>query len=155
MPIVCTIDKENYDIARKSGIYYLLGPEDNWQKEVAYITGGRMSKSVVYVSDCNIPPSKAFSLASYGADVAITGFHTKSASISFGSAVKKQLDIHCINSGYGNTSTSINLIANKAINLTHLPVNTAKYADVPDVFASLEKELESKEKITETVIDLM
>ena len=36
--------------------------------------------------------------------------------------VKKQLQILCINNGYGNTAASINLIANKAINLSNVDV---------------------------------
>ena len=64
VPIVATTNIEDYKIAKDSGIYYVLGPNDNWQKEVTAITSGRMTKSVVYISDCNIPTAKAFSLAS-------------------------------------------------------------------------------------------
>ena len=155
VPIVVTQNKENYEIAKKSGIYYILGPDDNWQKEVASITGGRMTKSAVYVSDCSIPANKAFSLASFSADVAFTGFSYKNSAISLGQAMKKQIDIHCINTGSGNVSTSINLLANKAIDLSHLPIKTAKYADVPAVFEESAKMLENDGTVYETVIELL
>ena len=154
VPIVATLNAENYEIAKKSGIYYVLGPEDNWQKEVASITGGRMTKSVVYVSDCNIPAAKAFSLASFSADVAFTGYSFKNNAISLGQAIKKQLNIHCISNNTGNIMTSINLIANKAINLTHLPIKTASYADVPTVFSESAKMLEDTSFVHETAVDL-
>lgn len=155
VPIIATTDKADAETATKSGIYYVLGPDENWQKEVASITGGRMTKSVVYVSDCNIPANKAFSLASFSADVAFTGFSFKNNAISVSQAVKKQLDIHCINTGVGNTATSINLIANKAIDLSHLPIKIAKYADVPEVFKENASSLESENKVYETVIELI
>ena len=155
VPIVLTNDKEDLEIAKNSGIYYALGEDDNWQKEVSAITGGRMAKHVVYISDCNIPINKAFSIASNNASVAFTGIPYKSTSIGFAQAVKKQIEIHCINNGYGNTEASINLIANKAINLSHLKLNTTIYDVVPETFESMKKMLDKKDKIYETIVDLI
>ncbi len=155
VPIVVTNNDEDFKISKDSGIYYVLGQDDNWQKEVSMITSGRMTKSVVYISDCNIPAAKAFNLASYNAPVAYTGVSYKNNSISFAQAIKKQLQILCINSGFGNTAASINLIANKAINLSHLKLDTASYSEVPSVMKKMNDMLEDKEKIYETVIDLI
>ena len=155
VPILMTNDNEDLEIAKNSGIYYTLGENDNWQKEVSSITGGRMAKHVVYVSDCNIPANKAFSLASYNANIAFTGVANKFSPISFAQAIKKQIDIHCINHGFGNTETSINLIANKAINLSHLKLNTTMYAAVPETFNTMKKMLEAKDKIYETIVELI
>ncbi len=155
VPIVLTNDEEDYKIAKDSGIYYVLGSDDNWQKEINNITGGRMTKSVVYVSDCNIPANKAFALASYNAGVAFTGVSYKNNSISFAQAIKKQLQILCINSGYGNTATSINLIANKAINLSHLKLDACSYESVPLVFDKMNNMLNDQDKIYEVIVDLV
>ncbi len=155
VPIVLTNNDEDYEIAKNSGIYYVLGQTDNWQKEVSAITSGRMTKSVVYISDCNIPTQKAFNLASYNACVAYTGVSYKNSSISFAQAVKKQLQILCINSGYGNTAASINLIANKAINLSHLKLDSSSYADVANTLKSMNEMLEKQDKIYETVVDMI
>lgn len=155
VPIVLTQDDEQYNIAKNSGIYYVLGQNDNWQKEVASITSGRMTDKSVFIYDSNIPIIKAFSLASMGAAVAITGGTGKSISVSFTQAIKKQLDIHCISNGFGNAASSINLIANKAINLTHLKLDSASYSAIPDTFKKLSEEYEKEGKIYETVIDLI
>jgi threonine dehydrogenase-like Zn-dependent dehydrogenase len=155
VPIVLTTDEEDYKIAKSSGIYYVLGQEDNWQKEVSAITSGRMTKSVVYISDCNIPATKAFSLASHNAKVAYTGVSYKSSPFSFAQAIKKQLEILCINSGFGNTATSINLIANKAINLSYLKLDTSTYDNVPETFKGMNESLEKNGKIYETIVDLV
>ena len=155
VPIVMTTNEEDFKIAKSSGIYYVLGPDDNWQKEVASITSGRMTKSVGYISDCNIPAAKAFALASYNASVAFTGIYYKNNAISFAPAIKKQLQILCINSGFGNTATSINLIANKAINLSHLKLDSSSYDAVPFTLEKMSDMLDKQGKIYETVVDLV
>ena len=115
VPILLDYDEENLQCAKNCGVYYTLGKDDNWQKEVSSITGGRMAKSVVYVSDSDIPPKTAFMLAGYNAHVAFTGLSGKNTSFSYASAVKKQLILHFINIGYGYISSSINLIANRKV----------------------------------------
>lgn len=155
VPIVMTNDEENFKIAKDSGIYYVLGSDDNWNKEVTAITSGRMTKNVVYVSDCNIPIAKAFSLASYNASVAFTGDSYKSSAFSFAQAIKKQLQIVCINRGFGNTAASINLIANKAINLSHLRLDSATYDMVPSTLENMSDMLDKQGKIYETIVDLV
>jgi len=155
VPIVMTTNEEDFKIAKNSGIYYVLGQDDNWQKEVSSITSGRMTKSVVYISDCNIPAAKAFALASFNASVAFTGVSYKSSPISFIQAVKKQLQILCINSGFGNTAASINLIANKAINLSHLKLDTSTYDEIPSTMKKMSDMLDEQGKIYETIVDLV
>jgi len=155
VPIVVTNNDEDYKIAKDSGIYYVLGQEDNWQKEVSAITSGRMTKSVVYISDCNISATKAFALAANNAGVAFTGVSYKNSPVPFSQAVKKQLDIRCINSGHGNTASSINLLANKVINLSHLKLDNSTYDLVPETLKKLSQTLEKEGKIYETVVDLV
>ena len=155
VPIVLTTNEEDFKIAKDSGIYYVLGQDDNWQKEVSAITSGRMPKSVVYISDCNIPTARAFALAAHDAGVAFTGVAYKNTSVSFVQAVKKQLKIHCINNGYGNTAASINLIANKAINLSYMKLDTASYDSVPQTLDKMNDTLKNNGKIYETVVDLV
>ena len=155
VPIVMANDDENVKIAKDSGIYYVLGPEDNWNKEVMSITSGRFTKSVVYISDCNIPIAKAFSLAAHGARVAYTGTSYKNNTVSFTQAIKKQLNIECINGGFENTATSINLIANKAINLSHLKLDTSTYDAVPATLKKMSDMLDKDGKIYQTVVDLI
>ena len=155
VPIVVTDNEEDFKIAKDSGIYYVLGQNDNWQKEVNTITSGRMTKSVVYISDCGIPAAKAFALASFNASVAFVGTAYKNNPISFAQAIKKQLQILCINNGFGNTAASINLIANKAINLSYLKLDSTTYSQVPEAMQKMNEMLEKEDKIYETVVDLV
>ncbi len=155
VPIILTTDSEDFEIAKNSGIYYALGPDDDWKKEVSSITSGRMTDKVVYIHESNIPIAKAFNLASFNASVAITGVMTKSVSFAFTQAIKKQLDIHCISNGFGNAAQSINLIANKAINLSHLKLDSIAYSDIPETFKKLSEDYDKDEKIYQTIVDLI
>ena len=154
VPIVMTLDDYNYKLAKDSGIYYVLGKDDNWQKEVSTITGGRMAENVVYISDCNIPSSKAFSLAAHGASVVFTGT-TYNNTVAFMQAIKKQLNILCINNGFGNTASSINLLANKAIDLSNLNINKIRYEQVPQTFKSLNDTFENNDKTYEVIVEMI
>lgn len=156
VPILMTLDdEEDYKIAKDSGIYYVLGAKDNWQKEVSTITSGRMTDKVVYVSDCDIPTTKAFNVASHSAKIAYTGVSYQNNTISFMQAVKKQLDIKFINNGYGYTASSINILANKAINISNLKLNKTTYENVPQTLSSLNEDLLNERKIYETVIEMI
>ncbi len=155
VPILISQYEKNIEIAKKSGIYYTLGADDNWQKEVSSLTGGRMAKHVVYFAESNIPANKAFSLASFNADVAFTGESFRTSSISFTQAIKKQLNIHCINASSGNTSASINILVNKAIDLSHLKLDSCSFNEVPEAFVAKKLEVEQEGIISETVVDLI
>lgn len=155
VPIIVSNDEEDCQIARDSGIYYVLGPEDNWQKEISVITSHRMSNKVVYLSDCGIQISKGFALASQGASIAYTGVSNKASTFSFVPAVKKQLTILCINSGFGNAEASINLLANKVINFSNLKVNTIKYSEVPSELEKMNASYEQTGKVYETIVEMI
>lgn len=155
VPIVVSTDDESLQIAKDSGIYYALGSGDNWVKEVSAITGGRMAKNVVYISDCEMPVAKAFALASFNAGIAFTGVASSNNAISFTQAIKKQLDIHCINSGLGNTSASINLIANKAVDTSRLKLDYSTYQKVPETFENMKKRYDKEDKFFETIVEMI
>ena len=154
VPILVGVNEEDLKIAKDTGLYYVLDQNDNWQKEVSTITGGRMTKSVVYFSDSNIPVARAFSLASYNANVVFTGISYNNNPISFSKAIKKQLIIHCVNESVGNTASSINLLANKAVNFSHLKIEQGKYEKVPETFKKLAEEFNQNGRIHETIVEI-
>lgn len=155
VPILIDTNPESLEIAKNTGIYYTLGAEENWIREVASLTGGRMAKHVVYNLNSDISARTAFNLAGFDAPVAITGDVIKNSPVSFAPAMKKQLHIFCVNSGYGNIETSINLIANNAVNFSKLKHCHAKYEDVPQVLADMAERYGKGERICDTVVDLI
>lgn len=155
VPILCTQNEEDKNIAKESGVYYVLGEEDNWVKEVSSITSGRMANKVVYVSDTQISPIKAFQLSSFGARFAYTGNAYKSTAFSLNQAIKKQLNIICMNNDFTNTDVAINLLANNAIDLSHLKLNTSSFDNINETLSFMNNELKEQDKIYETIIELI
>ncbi len=151
VPIMISENEKGKELASKSGVYYNLTEEDNLTKEVSTITGGRMADKVVYICDMDLPVTKAFSLASYGAKIAFTGFTNRITSFSFNQAIKKQLQIYCINNVAKNTPTSINLLVNKAVNTSNLKIEKIKYSDISDAMIKASKEYKFTEIIVENV----
>jgi len=154
IPIVLEQDVENIEIAKKSGIYYIFSNKDEWYKEIHNITGGRMAECIIYITDAGLPLKTAFTLAGYNTPIAFTGTSFESTNFSTATANKKQLNIMFISSGYGYTASSINLLANDAINFSYMKINSLKYEDVPAYFNELNERFEKGEKIYETVVEL-
>ena len=69
--------------------------------------------------------------------------------------MKKQLHILCINSGYGNTAASINLINNKAFNFSKLKYDSILYSEVPEKLKSMAADLQTNGKIYDTIVDML
>ncbi len=155
VPIVLSDETNDLELIKNSGIYYTIGPDDNWAKEVATLTGGRMTNSVVYISDCEISPVKAFSVASYNAKIAFTGISNNNISVSFNQAVKKQLNIFCVSDNLDNPETSINLLANKAINVSSLKFGSVNYEEFPQKLEKLSTELNENKYNLETVVTIL
>lgn len=155
VPILICNDEDGYKRAKDSGIYYVLKPEDNWQKEVFAITSGRLAEKVVYINESGISVAKAFALSSNCADVAITGVSVKSGSLSLNLAVKKQLNIKCINNGFKNTASSINLLSNKAIKFNNLKTEKVAYKDIPETFKKLDQAFNKGQAIPEIIVEMV
>ncbi len=154
VPIYLSTGSKDGQSAKDSGIYYVLDAKDNWVKEVTNITGGRMAEKVVYLSDSNITASKIFTLVSYNATIIFTGVYYNTSSVSFVKAIKKQSNILCVNNGFGNTAAAINLLANKAITLSHLEIPSCNYQEVPKVFEELNAFFDKNGFIKETVVNI-
>ncbi len=155
VPILIDNDKTQLANAEKSGVYYRVSTDDNPQKYINNVTAGRFCKGVVYITESYINPKVAFSLASFGAPVVITGTTSRSPKIDLTLACEKQLTIMCVTNGFGNTASAINLVNNKAVNFAYLPVNKISFNEVPALFKKGNAAFEKKETFVNAIVDLM
>lgn len=139
IPIVIDNNPERLAAATACGIYYTVASEKDAQKEVSNITGGRMASQVVYIQESRIPLKTAFLIAGFNANVAITGSTNVSSAVSFAPAIKKELKIQFVNTGYGNVMASINLIVNKAVDFSKLFYTEVKFNDCGTYFDEMMK----------------
>ncbi len=155
IPIIIDNDETRIKLARECGIYYSLAKDKDWLNEVSDITGGRLAPQVVFLQNSKIPLKYAFTLAGYNAQIAISGLETKGTNVlSFSPAIKKELKFFFINTGLGNLEASINLIANKAIDFSKLPIATANFDECDKVMNELADKLNNDEQINETIINV-
>ncbi len=154
IPILIDNDEDRINLAKDCGIYYSLSNEYNRLNEVLQITNGKLAPKVVYALDSKIPLKQAFALAGYNAQIAISGMGKHSNIVSFTPAIKKDLNLCFVNTGYGNTEASINLIANGAIDLTKFDIKNAPFEECDKVFEALSKTLSEEETVNEVVIEL-
>ena len=109
------------------GIYAYNLVDNKLEKEVLELTGAHMAQKVIYVADSNINTDVALKLASNNAQVGFVGFSSPNLKVNFNLAMKKQLSFSCITSGYGYTEQAINMMTNKAIDLSIFEFATVKY----------------------------
>ena len=124
VPILLDDDENKLRLAQKSGIYYTVLANTKAEKEVCSLTGGRMASKVVYVTRSGINTELAFKLGAPFSTVAYAGFTYPNLKTPLAIAMSKQLSSVSVTNGYGNYLTAINLLANKAIDLScySLPV---------------------------------
>ena len=121
--------------------------------EVLQITNGKLAPKVVYTLDSRTALKQAFALAGYNAQIAVIGMGKRSNIVSFASAIKKDLNISFVNSGYGNIEASINLIANDAIDFSKLPIGRDTFENCDKVFSELSEKLSKDEPVNEYIIE--
>ena len=102
--------------------------DNNVEKEVSELTGARMAQKVVYVADSNINTDLALKLATHNAKIGFVGFCTPSLRVNFNLAMRKQLEFVCVTNGFGFTEQAINMLANKALDLSAFNISTVDYA---------------------------
>ncbi|MBQ8725590.1 MAG: zinc-binding dehydrogenase [Clostridia bacterium] len=155
VPIIIDDDSESLKHAKKSGIYYTAASNSRPEKEVSSITGGRMASNVVYVARSGLNTDLAYKLAAHNAPIVFAGFSYPNLRIPMNIAMAKQLDTFCINNGYGNYLSAINLLANKAVDLSSYSL---KKTSMPDLVEAIEKQIvkfNKKEHVDNLLIDLL
>ncbi len=155
VPIIIDDNEAFLDVAKRSGIYYTLSADGKTEREVSELTGGRMASKVVYVTSCGLNTEIAIKVSRANATVAFVGFNYSNIRVTFTQAMQKQLRFHCITNGYGNAESSINIIANHAINLKNFELMKATFSTVPKVFAEADELLKKQQDVNNYVVDMM
>jgi len=155
VPILIDKDEINLDIAKKSGIYYTLKNDSQIIKNVSDLTGGRMTKKAIYITDCSLNTKLPLSLTCFGGSVAYAGFNPNSIKIDFATAMKKQLTVVGVIDGHCNTAAAINILVNKALNFSSFNFPTTAYSGIPKALAEKAKQIANGEKTTEVIVKLL
>ncbi|MBQ7642888.1 MAG: zinc-binding dehydrogenase, partial [Clostridia bacterium] len=142
-------------LARKSGVYYTVKAGAQAEKEVTSITGGRMVHKVVYTSRSNASVDLAFKLASPFGRFAFAGFSYPALKAPINVALRKQLSCVCITSGYGNTETAINALANKAVDFSNYALTATDMKDIPANLDNMMLAFKDKRPVGNLLINML
>ncbi len=139
IPILVDTDKKTLALAERLGIYYTINSEiDNPKTKVFHITGGKMAKHSVVITSGNMDIKQSLSFAGVGSRVAIVerpGMACKQ-SCPVDIIQNNLLSIFGVNGGK-NISVAINMLTNKAIDLSALTEKTISFEEIPVVMADL------------------
>ena len=155
VPILIDSDENDLLLAKKSGIYYTVGLSDKTEEEISTITGGRMASRVVYLTRSGLPTDLAFKLAAPCANVGFAGFSYSNIKVPFSIAMRKQINAICITNGFGNTETAINLLANKAVDLSNYRLPLTAMDDIEKTFISSAEDYKEGKKIKNIFINMV
>lgn len=155
VPIIIDSVDENLEIAHKTNVYYLLKNDKNLESDILSITGGRKCSKVIFVADCDMNFDLIDKVTRSQATVAVTGTSTTKKKFSLSYALDKELDVRFIKNGIENVNAGINLIAQKAINLSYFELPSYKFEYAPKHFENAVAKLEEKGYGGEFIIDML
>ena len=155
VPIVIDSSQTNLDIAHKTDIYYTLLNDKSLESEVLSITGGRKCSKVIYVTDSDINIDVIDKITANEAIVGVTGIANTKTKLTCNLAFKKELSIQFIKNGIENIGTGINLLAQKAINLSYFKLPVYKFEYSAKHFENAASKIESGEQNPEFIVDLL
>ena len=134
-PILVDTMQHHLDFAKKCGVYYTVLADNKALENVASITGGRLADGAVYVSSAiGNAPELPFRLAARNSNVVIYGQPAGGLKVRLDLAIRKHLAIYCVENGFGYLDTAINLMANKAVDISPYKANVVKAAKAASLF---------------------
>lgn len=140
IPIIVDNNEENLNLASRSGVYYTLFADNKVEKSVSDLTGARLASKVVYMTGANLNTDFALKLAGQHGTVCFAGFGAPTVKVNFNTALIKQLNFNCITSGYGNINSAINLLANKAVDISVISIPTVKQSQAMETIKEMSQD---------------
>lgn len=154
IPVLIDSNPQNLERAKSSEIYYTLSADDkDLDKKINEITGGRLAKYAVYISGVNISINNILKYIRSGGILGITGFLIEGLGADLKDALEKQLTIICINNGYGNIDSAINMLATKNVDLSTVQSIIFKFSEADKAFEILSKESDIYHAVIDCIAD--
>lgn len=123
-PILIDGRSDRLEFAKKCGIYYTMLPGDDLIDKIASVTGGRLAAGSVYVAGSGTEKTVPFRVCAPGSDVSFCVGIANDFMLDLEVALKKRLTVHGVTDAADYLETAINLIANRAVDLTRFTANT-------------------------------
>ncbi len=117
-PILVDTRKDRLLFARSRGVYYTSLADDNLMSMVGSVTGGRLADGVICVMSAGeMDRELPIRVCATGKNIAFCG-DGDSFTLDLNGVVHKQLTVHGVMDGNDYLETALNLVANKAVDLS-------------------------------------
>ena len=155
VPILIDSSDEKLELAKRSGVYYTINSESSPEKEVSSLTGGRMVSKVVHVARSGMPFDLAVKLAAPTAKVAFAGFSFPNVRLSLQTVFEKRAICFGVTNGFGNSESAINMLANKAVDLSDYAVPVTPLKDVAANFAKMATAFKENKTVDPIIVNMI
>lgn len=137
-PILVDSDKDRLEFARARGVYYTSPKDDSLMSFMGTVTGGRLADGAVFAADMGEADAELpFEVCAPGRNVVICGSGGETFSLPAGEIVRKQLSVHGVADGTDELEGAVNLIANKAVDLSAFRFIGYSADRIPALFCEL------------------
>ena len=155
VPIIIDNDDDRLELARKTNVYYTIKNNKDLENEINSITGGRKCSKVIYVTDSGCEINAVSKVASNNASVVVAGISSTKTKLSCNFALDKQLNISFINDITENIVSGMNLLRQKAIDLSLFDLPVYKFEYAPKHFENAFAKIDGKSEDAEFIIDML
>lgn len=118
-PLLIDTRKDRLEFARSLGVYYTSLADEHLMNVIGTLTGGRLADGVVYVPSAQTERKDLIiEVCAVGKHVAFCGHTAASTPIDMCDVIRKRLTLHGVCDGTDFFETAINLMANKAVDVS-------------------------------------
>jgi len=137
-PILIDSDRSRLDFARSLGIYYTASDDEELLTHVGTLTGGRLADGVICImtGETDNHTDTALKVCAPDRNTVFCGQLHSSLPVDLSAILRKSISVHGVTFGSGYIEKSINLIANKAVDLSSFRASVTS----PDKIGDLMKE---------------
>lgn len=135
VPILIDSRTTRLESAKQCGVTYAFLNDETLDSNVNEITGAAFADGAVYVAAGNaVVNAVAFRVTAPEKNVVFCGFAPDSLQVNLEIALKKQLHLVCVSSAADNIASAINLLANKAVDVSRFNCRTYMLDDVEKAY---------------------
>ena len=141
VPVLISSRNDLLDVAREIGIFYCFNPEEtDVEKELIAITGGRMCKELILLSNSDINMRDVYNASAFNANICLAGYSNKDSKMSVANICRKHLKVFGVYNGAGNYSSAINLLVTNTVNVDPLIGSTLNFDTLDKEMANIDAE---------------
>lgn len=137
-PILIDSDRSRLDFAKSLGIYYTVSDDENLLDRIGTLTGGRLADGAICImtGETDSHSDTALKVCATNQSAVFCGQLHSSLTLDLSAILRKRISVHGVTFGSEYIEKSINLIANKAVDLSSFRANVSS----PDKIESVMRE---------------